>query len=86
MLKLFVTIGLVLAVFTFISTTISDPVTEQIDGAIVYFLTYINSLDNIVDATALLTALQIFFNFMVSVGTFWAITFAYSLVGGRNSA
>lgn len=86
MIKLLLTIGLVLSVLTLISNVVSDPFTAQIDAAIVYFLSFIHSLDSLFDTVAFITALQVFFNFLVSVALFWTINFVYSLIGGREPA
>jgi hypothetical protein len=71
MTRTFIIILVVLALTTAIGQFIPDRITADIDAALVYFLTFLYQLDHFLDVRVLLICLQIIFNFLTGVATFW---------------
>lgn len=65
------------ALFTLISSQIPNPVTTTINNAFVYFLSYINYLNVILDVSAIFICMKILANFIVSVLYFLAVHWIY---------
>lgn len=86
MLRILISLAIVISILTVLTSVVPNPLTAQINASFVYFLSYVHSLDNIFDTSALLSALQIFFNFMAGLLVFWMMFFVYKLISGGQAA
>jgi len=78
MIKRIITIVSVVAIFTILSQIIPDTITGQIDGALIYFLSFLWNLNNILDVSTLISCFQVIINFIFGVCIFWI--FHYILI------
>ena len=71
MIKTFILIFIVLAVFTGFSILIPDSFTAAIDNSLIYFLSALWGLNSLIEVSVLLTCFQILVGFYTGVAIFW---------------
>jgi hypothetical protein len=73
MFRTILLVALVLCVMTLIGILLPDNFTVAIDGAIVYFLTYLWALNNIIDTSVLIACLTTLVYFFTGVSLFFLV-------------
>lgn len=82
MLKALSTILITVGILSIIGALIPQSFTDNINNAIIYFLTYIWKLNNIFDVSVVLNAIHLFINLIIGMGIFWAF---YGLINITNA-
>jgi hypothetical protein len=62
-----------MAVFTAVGFLIPDATTQEIDNSVIYFLSYIYTLNGIFDVKVIMTCLLVLVDFYTSLGIFYLL-------------
>jgi hypothetical protein len=73
MLKVMLKLAILFAIFTAVSIMIPDSITNQIDSAVIYFLSALWGLNAVLPVADLFSCLLIIVNFYAGVGIFFLL-------------
>jgi hypothetical protein len=82
MFKILVALGIILSVFSVMSILVPDKIVDEIDNSIVYFLTYVWQLNNIINVSAFMGASLLVVDFYISLAVFWVVYWIINYIMG----